>query len=299
MRFTWFNLMPWPDLPDDFREKNRSVWVDIDSRLFEPVRAHGVYNTYMDNDVVSGCQITRVGTSPSYSYDFSGRPVGTEADWANRPVNFVSWFDAARFANWMTTGNTESGVYNTTAWVAMDHPLAAATYGTAYFLPTEDEWYKAAYYDPNKPGGAGYWDYPTRSDSVPTWEPPPGGANSANYFDVTTADYAIGGPYYRNTVGAYVASRSPYGTYDQGGNVYEWNETESTAHRGIRGGSFSYYPSYMNAGVRNFGDPAFENDDNLGFRIASISAVIPEPGSLVLMVLAAAGAARHRKHRAP
>ena len=48
MRFTWFNLMPWPDLPDDFREKNRSVWVDIDSRLFEPVRAHGVYNTYMD-----------------------------------------------------------------------------------------------------------------------------------------------------------------------------------------------------------------------------------------------------------
>jgi alkanesulfonate monooxygenase SsuD/methylene tetrahydromethanopterin reductase-like flavin-dependent oxidoreductase (luciferase family) len=48
MRFTWFNLMPWPDLPADFREKHRSVWVDIDSRLFEPVRAHGVYNTYMD-----------------------------------------------------------------------------------------------------------------------------------------------------------------------------------------------------------------------------------------------------------
>ena len=48
MKFTWFNLMPWPHLPDDFREKNRSVWVDIDSRLFEPVRAHEVYNTYMD-----------------------------------------------------------------------------------------------------------------------------------------------------------------------------------------------------------------------------------------------------------
>ncbi|MBP6815665.1 MAG: LLM class flavin-dependent oxidoreductase, partial [Burkholderiaceae bacterium] len=48
MRFTWFNLMPWPDLPADFREKNRSVWVDIDSKLFDPVRAHDVYNMYMD-----------------------------------------------------------------------------------------------------------------------------------------------------------------------------------------------------------------------------------------------------------
>ena len=48
MKFTWFNLMPWPYLPDDFREKNRSVWVDIDQRLFDPVKSHEVYNTYMD-----------------------------------------------------------------------------------------------------------------------------------------------------------------------------------------------------------------------------------------------------------
>ncbi len=48
MKFTWFNLMPWPYLPDDFREKNRSVWVDIDSSLFDPVKSHEVYNTYMD-----------------------------------------------------------------------------------------------------------------------------------------------------------------------------------------------------------------------------------------------------------
>lgn len=48
MKFTWFNLMPWPDLPDDFREKNRSVWVDIPSRYFDPVRAHTVYNDHLD-----------------------------------------------------------------------------------------------------------------------------------------------------------------------------------------------------------------------------------------------------------
>ncbi len=48
MKFCWFNLMPWPDLPDDFRETNRSVWVDIDSKLFDPERANEVYHTYMD-----------------------------------------------------------------------------------------------------------------------------------------------------------------------------------------------------------------------------------------------------------
>jgi len=48
MKFTWFNLMPWPYLPDDFRETNRSVWVDIDQKLFDPVKAHEVYNTYLD-----------------------------------------------------------------------------------------------------------------------------------------------------------------------------------------------------------------------------------------------------------
>ncbi len=48
MKFHWFNLMPWPYLPDDFREKNRSVWVDVDSRLYDPVKGHQVYNDYLD-----------------------------------------------------------------------------------------------------------------------------------------------------------------------------------------------------------------------------------------------------------
>ena len=48
MKFTWFNLMPWPYLPDDFREKNRSVWVDIPSTLYDPRKGHLVYHQYMD-----------------------------------------------------------------------------------------------------------------------------------------------------------------------------------------------------------------------------------------------------------
>jgi alkanesulfonate monooxygenase SsuD/methylene tetrahydromethanopterin reductase-like flavin-dependent oxidoreductase (luciferase family) len=48
MRFTWFNLMPWPHLPADFRARHRSVWVDVPNALYDPVREHEVYNTYLD-----------------------------------------------------------------------------------------------------------------------------------------------------------------------------------------------------------------------------------------------------------
>jgi len=48
MKFTWFNLMPWPHLPNDFREKYHSVWVDIPTTLYDPVKGHDLYNTYLD-----------------------------------------------------------------------------------------------------------------------------------------------------------------------------------------------------------------------------------------------------------
>lgn len=48
MKFHWFNLMPWPYLPEDFRQTHRSVWVDVDSRLYDPIRGHKVYNDYLD-----------------------------------------------------------------------------------------------------------------------------------------------------------------------------------------------------------------------------------------------------------
>src|SRR3954467_13558202 len=48
VKFVWFNLMPWPHLPDDFREKHRSVWVDIDAKLFDPAKANRMYHEYID-----------------------------------------------------------------------------------------------------------------------------------------------------------------------------------------------------------------------------------------------------------
>ena len=48
MKFTWFHLMPWPHMPDDFREKHRSVWVDLPSRMYEPELGHIAYHQYLD-----------------------------------------------------------------------------------------------------------------------------------------------------------------------------------------------------------------------------------------------------------
>lgn len=48
MKLMWFHLMPYTELPDDFREKHQSVWVDIHPELFDPERAHEMYNEFMD-----------------------------------------------------------------------------------------------------------------------------------------------------------------------------------------------------------------------------------------------------------
>jgi len=238
-----------------------------------------LYSTLMDSNQY-GCQITRGGSGGNYTYDFSGRPSGNASDWENRPVNYVSWYDAARYCNWLTTGNTESGVYNTSTW-AIDRSYRNAQ-GRAFFIPTEDEWYKAAYY---KGGGtnAGYWDFPTGSDTAPTSEAPSGGENSANYYSGNK--YAIGSPYYRNGAGAYTGSDSPYGTFDQGGNILEWNETLIGSSRGARGGAFAGLEAGLRADYRNSVAPALEGID-VGLRVASI----PEPGSGAL-ALAGAGLA--------
>ena len=200
---------------------------------------YGLYNASMDSSSY-GCQITRNGTDGNYTYDFSGgtaeAPGSTAADWADRPVNFVSWGDAARFANWLHNGqpgldapvpqdgnSTEGGSYfldGATSDAAL--MLITREADARWVIPSEDEWYKAAYHKNDGVTG-NYWDFPTGSDTAPTSEPPPGTDmtnGSANY------NYAIDSPYYRTKVRAYDAkpSDSPYGTFDQGGNVWEWNE---------------------------------------------------------------------------
>ena len=260
-----------------------------------PAGQHDLYDIWMW-DSPRGCKIQRAGSWGSYTYSVA-------AEWANRPVNGVSWFDAARFSNWLTTGDTEAGVYTFdgtyTVTNILDHETAAETLGrTAWFLPTEDEWYKAAYHKNDGVTG-NYWDYPTGTDTTPSNDlitPDPG--NNANFAPLPY-DYTIGGPYNRTEVGEFENSGSPYGTFDQGGNLHEWNETLIGSSRGLRGGAWGSGSSHLEASCRNRYNPT-DVHDSIGFRVAS-SQVIPEPSSFVvwslLSVAAGFGAWRRRRNR--
>ena len=235
---------------------------------------HGLYDTGMWLSSY-GCKIERLGSSGSFTYSVA-------ADRENRPVNFVSWYDAARFSNWLTTGDTESGVYvfagTSTVANILDHETAAETLGkTAWFIPTEDEWYKAAYHK-NDGATGNYWDYPTSSDIEPSndlIDPDPG--NNANHH---SGGLAVGSPYFTTEVGEFENSESPYGTFDQGGNLGEWNETPFYgSNRGLRGGYWNN-TTPMEASTRSNRTATWEHYD-FGFRVASISEpVIPIEGDL-------------------
>lgn len=229
---------------------------------------HSLYNTDMNNTTRGG--ITRSGSSGSYTYS-------VKSGFGNKPVNFISFWDAARFSNWLTSGNTETGVYVLDATGISNNTItrdATAFNNGGVAVASENEWHKAAYYDPTlNSGSGGYWLYPTQSDTAPTAENPPGGANSANF---------AGGLNTLTDVGAYTNSASHYGTFDQGGNVWEWNDAIlsifSTSHRGLRGGSFNNLVGNLQSSFRtDFEIPTLESSD-IGFRVSSL-APIPEPSA--------------------
>ncbi|NBU72816.1 MAG: hypothetical protein EBS53_15465, partial [Bacteroidetes bacterium] len=129
---------------------------------------YGLYLDAMSTDQYSRT-VVRSGVLGSYTY----RPIG---GYESHPIAYVTWFNAARYCNWLHNGGTNGASTETGAYL-----LNGATNGLNFFaqpgakfrLPTEDEWYKAAYYDPAKNSGlGGYWLYPNRSDSIST-----GGAN--------------------------------------------------------------------------------------------------------------------------
>jgi formylglycine-generating enzyme required for sulfatase activity len=221
---------------------------------------------YHTNMASSG--ITRSGSSGSFTYTaIAGR--------ASMPVGNVSFYDTLRFANWLHNGQplgaqgpttTEGGAYT------FSGPTTVGTRnaGASVFLPSEDEWYKAAYDDDV---GSGYFDYPAGSDAQTVCAAPTATPNRQN------CDFAVNDT---TDVGSYPASASPHGTFDQGGNVIEWNEAVIGANRGARGGYFQSDATLAAAAARFDSVSTFESPV-LGFRVA------PEPG--VASQLAAGAAA--------
>ena len=137
----------------------------------------------------------------------------------SKPINWVSWGDAARFANWVGNGggagDMESGAYALAGVTDAAGLAAVSRSGGSTFLASEYEWYKAAYHL-NDGVTANFYDYGNSSNAVPVAEGPAGGANSANYNNAVGASV---------DVGSYVSSMSPYGAFDMSGNVEEWTDT--------------------------------------------------------------------------
>jgi formylglycine-generating enzyme required for sulfatase activity len=256
-----------------------------------------LYNTSMSSDAGGG--INRSGSSGSYTY-------AVKAGQGNQPVVFVSWYDSIRFANWMNNGqgggDTESGAYTIAGGTPTPSNGNSITRngGATVFLTSENEWYKAAYHQPSGAGGDSdnYWFYPTGTNTESNSDQPPGDlsiqSNVANFyrddgltngyndgFAVTGSTSYSSSQNYLTDSGAYSASDSYYGTFDQGGNAFEWTETlMSGSSRVVRGGSWSNDSNGLRADVGSaLSDPFLENPNN-GFRLASV----PEP-SLSLLAL--------------
>ncbi len=231
-----------------------------------------------------------------------GNPLGLTHDGRgpNKPATSVSWFEAAEFVNWLNTSKGSTPAYKFDSngdfqlWTSADpgyNPNNLFRNSLArYFLPSVDEWYKAAYFDPS---ANVYFNYPTGSDIVPD------GIDFAGdpTFDAVFID---GGANSQPNDITDVGVLSPYGTAGQGGNVFEWEETErdldndsKLSWRGIRGGYWRRNSRLLLASLRISGDPAREDNilsergnNNVGFRVASI----PEPTTLLLLCIGTLGA---------
>lgn len=252
---------------------------------------YSLYNTNMGSNLnIAG--ITRSGSDGSYMYSVTGSGA--------RPITYVSWFDAARYTNWLHngqgTGSTETGAY-TLVGGQTNGTAPGKNVGATIYIPTENEWFKAAYYDPTKGASGGYWLHGNQSDTMTTNTlGDPGAANYyADDYAVTQSDIDSSSQNYLTNAGAYGAdSQSYYGLDDVAGNVYEWNDLDLDAvdgtSRGVRGGSWADFENTLRSSSR-FRDSSSLGFDNIGFRVASV----PEPSSILLTMLFTAAIAARRK----
>ena len=214
-----------------------------------------------------------------------------------KPATNVSWNEAARFVNWLNTSTGGFDAYkfltggvkdNIALWTAADTLDYEATNPyrskrATYVLPSYNEWYKAAYYNPTN---STYYNFANGSDTAP-------GAVASGTAD-NTAVYNQSfaqGPADVDQAGGL----SPYGVMGLGGNVREWEESSGnlanssgSSSRGLRGGLWINDSSYLSSSTRDDNDPRNENN-RIGFRVASLSSsappAVPEPSMMVIGTL--------------
>lgn len=204
--------------------------------------------------------------NPSDAYDENAYYTDSQ-----QPTNCVSWYETLQFCNYLTSGDKSKGVYqfsgnnaNPDDFLGIDRDSAVSAYGTVYVIPTEDEWYKAAYY---KPDGSGYSLFANGTDTAPS---------------TSEACYAQSYPY-SGPLNISSGTEEQNGTFDMMGNVWEWNETMiDGSGRGVRGGSYSSgYVNQLSSSYRDYYHNLVAENVGIGFRVASV----PEPCSLVLLSL--------------
>ncbi|MEM8953552.1 MAG: SUMF1/EgtB/PvdO family nonheme iron enzyme [Verrucomicrobiota bacterium] len=228
---------------------------------------------------------------------------------ARKPTTGISWNEAARFVNWLNTSQGHQAAYrfatqpgdsgydanedillwdSAEAW-QLDGENLYRHKDAQYFLPSEDEWYKAAYYD----GGLGiYYDYPTGSDMIPVATVGSMVAGEAVYS--SSVVFPTGPANIDNAGGL-----SLYETMGQGGNAWEWGESAFTApnnvageSRVVRGGSWSLTSGSLRSSGRTNSNPTNENNV-VGFRVASI----PEPSGVLMVLIGGASLLLGRNRR--
>lgn len=242
---------------------------------------HGLYNTEM---TTTG--ITRSGINGSFTYDtIEGRE--------QHPVVYVSFWDAARFVNWLSNGkptgmqdalSTEDGSYFLNGVTIPEDISVSREADSRWVIPTENEWLKAAHHK-NDGDTDNYWEYATMSDRRPTAGAPPG--SDSHRIGSVNFDRAVGDT---TPVGAYQDFPSAYGTYDQAGNVFEWTESivfpqpissNTWTRRRSKGGGWTRELIFLESYVSTASLSSFERND-FGFRVA----YVPEPETVSLLLAA-------------
>jgi len=260
---------------------------------------YSLYNASMGSNASGG--ITQSGLSGAYTY-------AVKSNMGDKPVNYVSWFDAARVSNWYQNGATSSSSTETGAYTLVGGQTTgtapAVNPGATFYIPTDDQWYKAAYY---KGGGtnAGYWDYATQSDAVPmavTAGPTGIGSSGStgNFANWGAAADWNGQDGNVTTVGTN-GDPSAYGAYDMSGNVSEWNDQGglASALRGLRGGCWAHGSDSLSSSYGYTDAPTTENSFR-GFRLASsVPEIDPNSiGSVLALVLGSLGLLERRRLKA-